>query len=96
MQTEAEELLELHELNVQLMETLVLIGKRFFDYTEKYRIEIDGMAGLSSLIGRAVGILDEIGTPYHAHANPIISDARSDDKRPPDKLPVYPREGFNT
>jgi hypothetical protein len=64
---------ELHELNVELMDTLLLIGKRLIEYADKYQIPIEGRANLASLIGRAQRILEEIGTPYNR--NPVVSDA---------------------
>lgn len=73
MSSTLREVYELHELNVELMDTLLLIGKRLIEYTDKYQISIEGRSNLASLIGRAQRILEEIGTPYHR--NPVLSDA---------------------
>jgi hypothetical protein len=92
---------DLHDLVVELMETLVIVGKRFFDYAREHNMNIEGIESLSQLIGRAQHLLETISNPYVS--NPIISDASyqqnssdgklSKSKRPPDKLPVYLGEG---
>jgi hypothetical protein len=67
------EVRELHELNIELMDTLLVIGQRFLAYADRYDIHIEGRENLASLIGRAQHILEQIGRPYLR--NPILSDA---------------------
>lgn len=72
--TSLEEVYSLHELNVQLLDTLLVIGQRFIEYIDKYEIAVEGRENLATLIGRAQRLVEEIGTPYRR--NPIISDER--------------------
>jgi hypothetical protein len=78
-----EEIRELHELNVELMDTLLVIGQRLVEYADKNGIVIEHRDSLALLIGRAQRILALIGTPYRR--NPILSDGF----RPRDKLTPY-------
>jgi hypothetical protein len=78
-----EEVRELHDLNVELMDTLLVIGQRLIEYADKHGIVIEHRDSLALLIGRAQRILALIGTPYGR--NPIISE----DRRPRDKLTPY-------
>ena len=59
-----EEVRELHELNTELMDLLLIIGKRFVQYKEKYHMQIAGMDTLAGLIERAQSIVDQIGADY--------------------------------
>jgi hypothetical protein len=70
-----DELQELHDQNIELLELLIVIGNRFFDYVEKYDMQIDGMESLAALIERAQILLDEIATPYQG--NPVRQAERS-------------------
>jgi hypothetical protein len=83
-----DEVQELHDMNVQLLETLIVIGTRFFEYTKKYEIKIEGMENLSALISKATRLVDEIGIPYRG--SPIMP---LDSKPPRDKLTPYPIGG---
>jgi len=67
------EVRELHELNVELMDTLLIIGQRIIECADKHDIPIQNRDSLASLIGRAQRLLEEIGNPYRGQ--PIISDA---------------------
>jgi hypothetical protein len=49
---------------------LLYARNRFFDYAEKYQMEIEGMDSLSALLERSSSLLEEMGTPYRG--NPII------------------------
>lgn len=66
------EVQELHDLNIELMETLVIVGYSFYEYTQKYCIEIEEMDSLGNLLERAGNLLERIGaSPYHG--NPVKS-----------------------
>ena len=84
MSSELEEISELHDLNTELLEVLLVLGQRFIEYAGKYRIEIEGRENLATLVNKAICLLERIGTP--CRGNPIVSLS---DKRPPDKLPVH-------
>jgi hypothetical protein len=87
MTSELEEVRELHELNVELLDTLLVVGQRFIEDIDKYGIKIEGREKLGTLIGKAIRLLERISVPYRG--NPI----KLDRNRPPDKLPVYPIGG---
>jgi hypothetical protein len=74
-----DEVQELHDQSVELLELLVVIGNRFFDYVEKYDMQIEGMESLCALIGKAEKLLEEIASPYRG--NPI---RQGEGKPPPD------------
>jgi len=78
-----QELYEMHRLNVELMDTLILIGFRFMDYCEKHNIAVDGLESLETLIARAEKLVNEIGTPYRGNPIRHLSDEnlRDDDNR---------------
>lgn len=64
-----QELYEMHRLNIELMDTLILIGFRLMDYCDRYGIDLDRRQSLETLIARAEKLVSEIGTPYCG--NPI-------------------------
>lgn len=89
MQNKMGEVRQLHELNVELIETLIVIGQRFIESIDRYGIEVEGRDTLAVLIGRAQRLVDEIGTSYSR--NPVISDAsyhEHDSDASDDNLPV--------
>lgn len=43
---------QLHELNVELMETLVVVGQRLIEYIDKHGTKIEGRENLVLLVGR--------------------------------------------
>ena len=90
LSTRIDEVRELHELNVELLDTLILIGKRFFEYTEKYHLEIEGMGSLTSLLARAQHILEQIGSPVRLNAaksRPVTAIKRpADETEPPQRF----------
>jgi hypothetical protein len=59
-----QEVRELHELNVELMDTLLVIGQRLVEYADEHGIAIEHRDSLALLIGRAQRILALIGAPY--------------------------------
>ncbi len=63
------EVRELHELNIDLMETLLVIGQRLIEYADKNQIHLGGLESLELLVARAERLVEEIGTPYRK--NPI-------------------------
>ena len=63
---------QLHELNVELMETLVVVGQRFIEYMDKHGIKIEGRENLVLLVGRATSLMEQIAMPYRG--NPIKRD----------------------
>lgn len=67
-----QEVRELHELNVELMDTLLLIGQQLIEHADKHGITIEHRDALASLVGRAQRILASIGNPYRR--NPIVRD----------------------
>jgi hypothetical protein len=64
------EFMELYELNVELLETLLLVGQQLLDYAQKHSIPLEGKQRLIFLIGSARKIMEEIAQPYRG--NPII------------------------
>jgi hypothetical protein len=78
---------EIEQLNIELLETLSVIGHRFYDYIDEYRIPIRGFDSLLHLLERADATLEQMETPRLR--NPIIPR----DDPPPDKATVYPYGG---
>lgn len=64
-----QEVRELHELNVELMDTLLVIGQRLVEYADKHGIILEHRDSLALLVGRAQRILDQIGSPYQTESN---------------------------
>jgi len=85
------EVRELHELNVELMDTLIVIGQRLIEYADQHNILLERRDNLASLIGRAQRILLEIARPYWR--NPVLSDAILQGKRSDEDL-TEPRLRF--
>jgi hypothetical protein len=83
---------EMRELTIELLETLLVIGKRFLDYKKEYNLQIEGMDSLTRLTSKAQTIMEQIGWPYNG-TNPIksrcVTAKDHDDKSPPDKATVY-------
>jgi len=90
MTTEADNQ-HLYELNCELLETIVVITKRFVDYAKKYDMRFCDIESLVNLVGRAQAYLEEIRTPYTK--NPVISDAFIHPK-PSDKDYTAPQPRF--
>lgn len=61
---QSDEQKELQELTIELLDTLLIIGKRFLDYKTKYQMEIEGMDSLTRLFEKAKSLTEEIGWPY--------------------------------
>jgi hypothetical protein len=80
MSSTLREVYELHELNIELMDTLLVVGQRLIEYADKHDVPINGRSKLASLIGRAQGLLERIGTPYRR--NPVLSDASYQHPKP--------------
>lgn len=78
------EVKELHDLNIELMDTLLVISRRFFEYCDKHQIPLEGLNSLANLFDRASRLCEEIGTPYHRNA--VISDANLQGKRSDEDL----------
>jgi hypothetical protein len=49
-----------HDLNIELLETLAVIADRFFEYTDKYGIHVEGLDSLSTLIKKARKLLAQL------------------------------------
>ena len=88
MTLDLEDVRELHELNVELLEILLVLGQRFIKYMNEYEIRIEGREKLAALIVKAICLLERIGTPYRE--NPI---RQTEDRSPRDKLTPYPSRG---
>jgi hypothetical protein len=78
-----QEVIEMHGLNIELMDTLALIGNRFMNYCEKHNIAIEELKSLETLIAKAEKLVNEIGTPYYG--NPIQSSDESLHKKKSDE-----------
>lgn len=64
------ELLRMHELNQELLETLTVTMLWIKNYTEKHNIPIPKKENLSSLINKAQSLINEISsdsTPFLQH-----------------------------
>jgi len=68
------ELQELWTLNVELTDTLILVGRRLTEYIEEYHIEVEGIEGLANLMEKASNLLERIAAEPYAR-NPVVSDA---------------------
>jgi hypothetical protein len=62
--TRIAEVNELYELNVELLETLLVLGCQILDYAEKHGIPLEGKDRLIWLTGNAQRIMEEIAKPY--------------------------------
>jgi hypothetical protein len=97
MKTLMDETIELHRMNVQLMDTLAVIAARFLEISAKYHLQIEGLDSLAFLFGKASRLCEEMGTP--CRKNPIIvSDDRyhqngSDGEVPPPPRRLCQRDG---
>ncbi len=81
-----ENIRELHDLNIELMDTLLVISWRFFEYCETHGIRIDGLDSLARLIDRAANLCGEMGEPYRG--KPVIaSDERYHDDSSDEEVP---------
>jgi hypothetical protein len=82
--SELQEVRRLHELNVELMDTLLVIGQRLIRYIDRYGILVEHRDSLALLVGRVQSILLEISRPYNR--NPVLSDANLQGKRSDEDL----------
>jgi hypothetical protein len=78
-----DELVELHKMNIQLMDTLTVIAARFLEYDSKYNMHLEGLDSLAYLFGKASKMLEEIGSPYSC--NPVKSRMVTEDRGPEDE-----------
>jgi hypothetical protein len=69
MTNDSKEFIELYELNVELLETLLLVGQQLLDYADKYSISLEGKQRLIFLVRSARKTMEEIAQPYRG--NPI-------------------------
>jgi len=72
---------DITDLSMELLETLYVIAKRFFEYADKYNVTVDGLDSLSLLMGRAEIIMKELGSPLELRSNPIRRKFTDDDSR---------------
>lgn len=62
---------EVISLSMELLETLYIVAKRFFEYTDKYHLAVDGLDSLSLLTRRAEALMKELGSPHKLRSDPI-------------------------
>ena len=76
--------IQLHALNLELIQTLSLVGHRLIEYTKEYGIKVEGLDALSFLLKKAENLMEQIAHPYQS--NPLLSDAILQGKRSDEDL----------
>jgi hypothetical protein len=82
MTSELEEVRELHELNVELLDTLLVVGQCFIEDIDRYGVKVEGREKLAALIGKAICLLERISMPYRG--NPMRPLTKRSDDSPLD------------
>jgi len=81
----ANEIRQLHELNMELLETLYAVAQRFFEYANKYEIKVDGLKSLSLLTRKAERLMADMVSPSILRRNPIRQPDESLQGKKPDE-----------
>ena len=82
LRTSIDEAKELARLNMELMDNLKVIVERFFEYVDKYNIEIEGLESLASLVRRAEALLSQI-TSLPPRPQKYFRESRPEDPTEP-------------
>ncbi len=67
---------QFHDLNIELLETLGVIAERFFEYTDKYGIHVEGLDSLSTLVKKARKLLAQLSDDSYPGKNPTTVNSQ--------------------